>query len=329
MNPADLCKPTSFPHKWIPVSLSEQKKLVTWVYAGNKHLDEPFFEDSVKVIKQTSPEVKETSIDELLKQKTRTDQQILPTAFIFHISRCGSTLIMQMLAQSRKNVIYAEPPLLDDILSSTLRNEQKIAALQAAVAAMGQKRTDDQINLFIKWDSWHLAFYQLIRKAFPMVPVLFLYRQPLEVLKSHRKMRGRHMVPGMLKADVFNIKNIPPYDLDGYSAAVLSQLYQWMISYSSHENTQLINYSALPGKLFRVIESLGLYYSDDELEAMRQRTKTHSKQPLKAPRPDYQFEKEQLERLEGLSLSLSDLFWQLEHLVSSKRSPESSLNDLG
>lgn len=308
----------TFPEKWIPVSFDEASDRVRWVYAGNKHFDESFFEDSIKVVRQTYPEIRQTGMAELLQLNIDAAGRVQPTSFIFHISRCGSTLVTQMLSQSLKNIVYAEPPLLDDILSSQLPSEQKVLALQKAIAVMGQRRNPDQQHLFVKWDSWHLGFYELIREAFPEAPVLFLYRQPLDVLKSHCKMRGRHMVPGMLKADIFNIKGIPLHDLDGYSTAVLSQLFQWMILYGSDENIQLVNYSALPDKLFDVISRLGLCYSPDEVKAMQQRTKTHSKQLLKDPQPNYPLKKEQLERLEALSLPLNRLYRQLESIVSSR-----------
>ena len=61
----------------------------------------------------------------------------------------------------------------------------------------------------------------LIRAAFPAVPWIFLYRNPVEVLVSHSRRRGAHVIPGVL--------SVPP-DLDQpmplveYAARVLARI---------------------------------------------------------------------------------------------------------
>ncbi|MTI25876.1 sulfotransferase family protein, partial [Fulvivirga kasyanovii] len=209
-------------NKWIPVAFDAEKEEVQWIYAGDKDFMEPFFEDDIRLIRYESPKTKNTSLHEFNELGTsKPTDTIKPALFIFHISRCGSTLITQMLAQSAKNIVYSEPPLTDEILSSDLSHDVKIETLRAAITLMGQKRKAPHQYLFIKWDSWHLAYYELIRQAFPGVPAIFLYREPVEVLQSHQRVRGMHMVPGLLKKDVFQLKGIPAHDLDLYAANVL------------------------------------------------------------------------------------------------------------
>ncbi|UII33587.1 hypothetical protein LVD17_07115 [Fulvivirga ulvae] len=266
-------------NKWIPVAFDAEKEEVQWIYAGDKDFREPFFEDDIRLIRYESPKSKNTSLHEFNKlgASKRTDT-IKPALFIFHISRCGSTLITQMLAQSAKNIVYSEPPLTDEILSSDLSHDVKMKTLRAAIILMGQKRKAPHQYLFIKWDSWHLAYYGLIRQAFPGVPAIFLYREPVEVLQSHQRVRGMHMVPGLLKKDVFQLKGIPAHDLDLYAANVLSKLYGWMLLHAENKLVRLVNYSELPGRLFDVITDMRLEYSPDERKAMEERSKRHSKQ---------------------------------------------------
>src|SRR5271166_938284 len=44
------------------------------------------------------------------------DSGATPAGFIFHMSRCGSTLVSQMLAQLDEVVMLSEPQVLNDVL---------------------------------------------------------------------------------------------------------------------------------------------------------------------------------------------------------------------
>jgi hypothetical protein len=50
----------------------------------------------------------------------------------------------------------------------------------------------------VKTDCWHLFHAAELRAWYPESPFVLLYRRPEAVLRSHRRQRGRHMVPGLL-----------------------------------------------------------------------------------------------------------------------------------
>lgn len=312
-------------NEWIPVAFDAEKEEVHWIYAGDKDFKEPFFEDEIRLIRYEYLPTKNTSLHEF-NELCRSNQAdiVKPTLFIFHVSRCGSTLITQMLAQSAQNIVYSEPPLIDEILSSDLSNNVKIEALKAAITHMGQKRKASHQYLFIKWDSWHLAYYELIRQAFPNVPAIFLYREPIAVLQSHQRVRGMHMVPGLLKKDVFHLKGIPAYDLDLYAANVLAKLYRWMIDHASKNHVFLVNYSELPEKVFDIIYDLSLQYTFSDLDSMKKRTMTHSKLPQNVSANH--MTTTQYEGLEIFPLNLWEEFKILEIIRLSKNPPDKGNN---
>ena len=62
--------------------------------------------------------------------------------------------------------------------------EQRIEWLRGVVSALGQPRLGTEKHLFIKFDAWKVLDLPLIRRAFPAVPWIFLYRDPVEVLTS-------------------------------------------------------------------------------------------------------------------------------------------------
>lgn len=107
----------------------------------------------------------------------------IPTGFVFHEARVGSTLVANMLASSKINAVYAEstPPV--QVLGSTALNaEERIRLLQEVFAAMS--RVPGRKHTFYKFQSALSTKPQQLLQAFPNVPWVFLYRHPTEVMAS-------------------------------------------------------------------------------------------------------------------------------------------------
>jgi len=112
-----------------------------------------------------------------------------PDALIFHVSRCGSTLVARMLAALPDHVVLSEPPIIDDVLQlhrhrRDVTDDDRIALLRGTVAATARAAPGGHRRLFVKLDAWSIFELPLIRRAFPLTPLLFLHRHPLEVLVS-------------------------------------------------------------------------------------------------------------------------------------------------
>ncbi len=127
------------------------------------------------------------------------------------MSRCGSTLLSQMLAALPEHVVLSEAGPLDTVLQLHFRepsvtDEERIGLLRAMMSALGQPRTGRERRLFVKLDSWHTLHLPLIRRAFPGVPWIFLFRNPVEVLVSHRRLRGGQALPGVLPPELFGLR---------------------------------------------------------------------------------------------------------------------------
>src|SRR5690606_13927664 len=48
-------------------------------------------------------------------------------------------------------------------------------------------------RVVIKWNAWDIFHIQLLRDAYPTVPIVALARDPVEILASHQALAGRHM----------------------------------------------------------------------------------------------------------------------------------------
>lgn len=220
---------------WIPYRLENKDEdwLLHWLYLRDKKMNDPFFDDTIRYCRAMQKRVSRfESCSGTALLKANEIIALKPSAFVFHVSRCGSTLLSQAFAQSETCISIAEAPLLDEILrckehDSSVTNAQREEWFKAALSWMGQIRTGQESNYIVKLDSWHIHFYALLREWFPEVPFFFLTRYPGEILASHAKIRGIHMIPGMVNPFLLKMGELPDFkgDFNGFGNDVLKHYY--------------------------------------------------------------------------------------------------------
>ena len=225
---------------WIPLrrQKSGEELLCEWLHVGDRRFTEPFFDDTIRACRFGEAVHRRykslSNLDSMLEWSE--GMSALPlTAIIFHVSRCGSTLLSQLLAADEKNAVLSEVPFFDEMLRlpfqrfnvSVSRSEDYF---RGALSFYGQQRIDGQQHLFIKADCWHLHFYEQLRRMFPRVPFFLLYREPMAVLRSQQQQRGLQSVPGLIEPEVFGLtmEQCRDTNLDRYMANVLATLFQKM-----------------------------------------------------------------------------------------------------
>jgi hypothetical protein len=278
---------------WIPYKLVTGNGQVQchWLNTFGKKFTEPFFDETILKCKSAnSRHFAFSSISDLVMMKEwgQSLNTVEPTAFIFHISRCGSTLVSQMLATSDENIVLAEVPFFDDLLRLPYKedrfDETAINKLLAtAIRYYGRRRPGKEQRLFIKADSWHLFFYEQLRQLYPSVPFVIIYRSPDEVFRSHTKVPGMHAVPGLIEPQVFGfITEDLEYKGPGiYLAKVLESYFRQSIKIAERDDKfLLLNYNEGP---MQMIEKIAAYsntpFSGQDLSKMAERSLYHSKQP--------------------------------------------------
>ncbi len=220
---------------YLPMKL-QQDNLVSWLHAGSVSFTDPFFDETIAKMRrlpENRSKYRSVSSTDVLEQTARALNTVKPSAIIFHVSRCGSTLLSQLLGLDATNIMLAEVPFFDDLLRSKFRETNQDCAniLPYAVQFYGQRRTGNEKYLFIKTDSWHLFFYNQWRNLYPGVPFILLYRKPDEVVHSQMKRKGLHAVPGLVEKEIFELEALPSIT-DGhenYMAAVVKQYYMQML----------------------------------------------------------------------------------------------------
>ncbi len=108
-----------------------------------------------------------------------------PALFIFHLSRCGSTLLAKLLAADPNCRVVIEPSYIGAFLRRSHHlNERRFQKLAAPlIRSCGLGANPDQ-KLVIKFQSHAIWRCAEIVKTIPDVPAVLLYRQPLEILSA-------------------------------------------------------------------------------------------------------------------------------------------------
>ena len=275
---------------WVPYKLyfTNDEPYCKWMYLNGHRFTEPFFDDTIMHCRNYNlhNEASVSSIDAM--QAWSNQMEVLrPAAVIFHVSRCGSTLLSQQLSLSPRNVVLSEVPFLDEILRVPYKHGNNVidsdAAYQGALNFYAQKRLPNAENLFVKTDSWHLCFYQQLRNIYAGVPFIFLFRHPAEIIRSQTKRRGMQAVPGIIEPEIFgfNRHRVTQLNFDVYMAEVLTRYYELMISIArADQQVLLVNYNeGFEHIINKVLHFSGIQVSEEELLAMKHRGIYHGKYP--------------------------------------------------
>jgi hypothetical protein len=278
---------------WIPAKLTHPNRqlLLQWLYTGAQPYTEPFFDESMMKcmhFPQNSKPYKCTSTAEMFCRWSHEADSVVPTAFIFHVSRCGSTLVSQALGMLPQHISLAEVPLFDDILRLGYKHPQydadaRAALLQAAIRLYGARRSGVEERLFIKGNCWDVFFYNELRKLYPNTPFIIMYRSPEAVIHSNQIKKGMQGIYGLIEPAILGLENLPPQQQhpDVYIALVLEKIYQAIINiHRTDSNTLLLNYNqGLPLMMQQIAAFTGMPISDEYKAAIAERSQYNAKYP--------------------------------------------------
>lgn len=189
---------------WTPVRIGTrgEEPVVEWALL-DAPLHEPFFEQSAERAMQHPFNLvfgRRTSLAEL-EALYESDSGLKPAGFVFHMSRCGSTLVAQMLSRLDASIVLSEPQPLDAVLWPGrwrgIDEATLIRRLRAMLSALGYPRNAER-RLFVKFHASHVLELPLIAKAFPDVPWAFIFRDPHAVLRSQAEMPGPELFQGAI-----------------------------------------------------------------------------------------------------------------------------------
>src|SRR4029077_12190694 len=105
---------------WLPIraSWADGEPYLHWAYFGTRRLKRPFFEDDVYSCLFQPFNRLFRYVTSIEKTAAWLDGRphLKPSGLIFHMSRCGSTLVSQMLAALPSNIVVSQGNPLATVL---------------------------------------------------------------------------------------------------------------------------------------------------------------------------------------------------------------------
>ena len=266
---------------WLPYCYQAKSRSIRWCLPSG-HATEPFHDQYIErcrgqLLNQLI--TPKTSITPLTTGQV-TSAPLQPAGFIFHLSRCGSTLVSGCLAELDSTCVLSESPLLTELLLDDSLDEKTKQHLLPQFIHLQSVTSPGRHNIIIKWNAWDIFFWPLIRSLYPQVPVLFLVRNPVEILASHQRSAGRHM------AGDRSMARLTPFFFDDRCAKsildnridVLDQLINGMLTMKNE--VSVVDYVELNAqKIIEIAQIFDATVTVGERERIEQRMTVHSKDP--------------------------------------------------
>jgi hypothetical protein len=168
-------------HRLFPVNIRRERGrfMVTLRDIAPEAFTDPFVAETIA---RLPGETAERPLDDLA-DAARDAAAIAPRGIIYHVSKCGSTLVSQVLKQLDDVVVYSQPNVLNDLLTpphagnadEMMQALRRLGALFAAHAGR---------PYVLKLESWNVLYCGLLQRAFPGTPWVFCIRDPIDVAVS-------------------------------------------------------------------------------------------------------------------------------------------------
>ena len=291
---------------WLPIRVFPKggTAWIDWVYRGDYRFQDSFFRDDINYLLRkpfNRTFRRYTPIAEMVDwaERTRGSGMVRAgfaplKALVSHASRCGSTLVAQMLAQLSTHVVMSEPPMVDAILRihshlPDVTREAQIRWLRALIFALGQAPAAEQ-HLVIKLDAWHVRDHALLAEAFPAVPWIFLFRDPVEIAASMFTQPSAYMAAGMVTAySGLAEGQASGMRMEHFVARALGIVFDAAVPLCETQGVTPVPYPSLPSAVWtRLGDVMGLSGDASELATLQQAATRDAKAPNMNFEPDSQ-----------------------------------------
>ena len=205
-----------------------------------------------------------------------------PVGLIFHVARCGSTLISQSLKKLDNLVVYAEPQPVNEILAPPHKwpRSERIAALRSLGAAFARHAGKPYV---LKFSSWNTLYCDLLAEAFPTSPWILSLRDPTEVCVSLLSQE-----PGWFRrtsdAGRELAKAIDPLAASASREEFTARVYGAFCEAASRLDPgrgKLVPYDTLPASVWNVVAPhFALAVDASQRQAIAEAARAHAKAPL-------------------------------------------------
>jgi hypothetical protein len=177
-----------------------------------------------------------------------------PAGIVFHVARCGSTLVSQLLKQHVGLVVYAEPMPVNEILLPPHKwpRTETVAALRSLGAAFARHARKPYV---LKLTSWNTLFCDVVAEAFPDSPWVLCLRDPVEVGVSLLRQPAGWVWDGAMPVAPF-AKHIDPEGQALSREEYVARLFAALCTAACRLDPargRLVDYSTLPAAVWETV----------------------------------------------------------------------------
>jgi hypothetical protein len=231
--------------------------VIEWCDFRDLAFTDPFFIHTYFRLRERHPDTRtwETGADHLLQRADEVGV-LEPSGFIFHMSRCGSTLLSRLLGSSTRVLSLGEPdPLLGMLdFPASVGLQERRTWLRALILALGRPRRASECHYVIKFTSYCLFHMALIHEVFPGTPWVFVFREPVAVMQSVLCRPNGFMRMQARPEEAARYLELPPTAISAmaqeeYAARFLARMCAFALaqeSSSAGSNVRFIPYEWLP-----------------------------------------------------------------------------------
>ena len=274
------------PKGWLPVDavVVGGRPGLMWMQMSGLGLTEPFFQQTVERARRENRAERFTEFDVLL-QLEKELESVSPTGLIFHSSRCGSTLVANACRAVSNSIVLSEANAIDKLIARFITDADNAVKeslysvfLRGVVHALAQRRNGDDRHLFIKFACCSCAQIERIKRIWPNVPWLFLYRDPVETIVSNMQ----DAPPWLLDSDRRVLSSIigdeSEMGLEELCARTIGSLFSTAYKLAN-ANSMLLNYNQLSVPVIaNVLNFFNVSLSSEEIETIARTSEVYSKE---------------------------------------------------
>lgn len=276
------------------VTQHEEMLCINWCDVSDVPFSEPFYGQTQNHIlgSNTRPIIR-TSLQALNDIESLVPGRD-PSAFIFHLSRCGSTLVTTLANQLPDVEGFSEPGALGVLLKALDKDvytrDERIEYVRLLVRAFARARPDAK-TFFIKCDLTPFEHHEVIRQAFPDTPWIFVYRDPREILASNIQKPAnwlqRSSIPeGMRMIRGIPIEDAPSFESPQVAAKRLENDMRVALG-NFCDRALMVDYHEFPSAVWaRILPHMGRMPTAPEIHLMAEKSQWHSKFPGQKYVPD-------------------------------------------
>ena len=284
---------------WIPVDavVVNGRPGLSWMDMTGVSLVEPFFQQTVDRLKSENTNARElfTEFDTLV-QLEKTFDSVSPSGFIFHSSRCGSTLLANACRAINGAIVLSEPPAVDKLIARFTTDVDEHAAsadehrtretlysifVRAAINALGQRRTGEERHLFVKFACCSVSQIERVRRIWPKVPWVFLYRDPVETIVSNIQSppawlhdEDHRVLASIIGSSSTTVADMSPEELCARSIGSFYSIAHRV----ANDRALLLNYNQLTlAEISNVLKFFGVEPAAEEMETIAFQSQMYSK----------------------------------------------------